>query len=138
MSSIEVLSRVQRIIVESPSSVRVVNAGPIGPVGPKGDQGGQGLPGSDASVTEANVEAIIGPRNGIDGYLGLDLQGLVPDIRIPASIARDTEAQAKADNAQVLAQAYADIAIAALVFEYQEPNLEGQDRGTHRFRYEDQ
>ncbi len=112
MSSIEVLSRVQRIIVESPSSVRVINAGPIGP---SGLQGIQGVPGSDASVNELNIEAVIGSRNGIDGYLGLDVQGLVPDVHIPESIARDIEAQAKADNAQALAQAYADVAIAALI-----------------------
>ncbi len=127
MSGINVLSRVQKIVVESrtqriivdaPYSVSVVNAGPIGPEGSQGSQGVQGvqgLSGSDASVTEVNVEAIIGSRNGIDGYLGLDGSALIPDILIPASIARDTEAQAKADNAQALAQAYSDVAIAALV-----------------------
>lgn len=33
MGSIVVLSRTQRIIVESPSSVKVVNAGAVGPAG---------------------------------------------------------------------------------------------------------
>ncbi len=70
MSGIEVLSRTQRIIVLPNPSVSVINAGPPGP-----------------SPNTSNVEAIIGPRNGISGYAGLDAQALVPDILIPASIA---------------------------------------------------
>ena len=60
MSTIEVLSRTQRIIVESPSSIRIVSAGPVGPQGakgdtgdpgPKGDKGDQGDPGTGGAGT---------------------------------------------------------------------------------------
>ncbi len=112
MSGIQVLSRTQRIIVESPSSVSVVNAGPIGPRGLQGIPGLEGDPGSDATVTEASIGAVIGPRNGTNGYAGLDSQSLLPDVHIPSSIARDTEVQEKADTAQAMAEAYADVAIA--------------------------
>ncbi len=80
MSVIEVLSRTQRIVVSSNKSVSVINAGPPGP------RGWEGLPGSDAVVDEANVEVVIGPRNGVNGYAGLDAEMLLPDILIPVSL----------------------------------------------------
>jgi lysophospholipase L1-like esterase len=74
------------VVVDGDEPAQVIELGVLGP---------QGVPGSDAAITEANVEAVIGPRNGISGYLGLDVEGTIPDIRIPASIARDTEVSAQ-------------------------------------------
>ncbi len=97
MSGIEVLSRTQRVIILPNTSVSIVKEGPTGPAGsagiqgPAGSAGSQGLAGSDANVTEANVEAVIGPRNGFDGYLGLDAQGLIPDERVSESIVTQVE-----------------------------------------------
>lgn len=67
--TIEVFSRVQRIIIESHTSVSIVNAGPIGPrglqglVGPKGDQGIQGLQGDQGIQGLVGPQGVAGPAN---------------------------------------------------------------------------
>lgn len=53
MSQIKVLSRTQRIIVESPDSIRVVPAGPQGP------KGNDGLDGEAGGLDESEVNALI-------------------------------------------------------------------------------
>lgn len=59
MTSLQVLQRTQRIVVSSPTSIAVVNAGPPGPpgarpedqgpVGPPGPAGADGAPGADGA-----------------------------------------------------------------------------------------
>lgn len=54
MSSIDVFSVTQRIIVAGPSSVRIVNAGPIGPPGVKGDPG-EGIESNITRITASPI-----------------------------------------------------------------------------------
>ncbi len=51
MAEVRVISRTQRIIVDSPSCVSIVNAGPIGP---PGVQGLQGIPGNAGPPGESS------------------------------------------------------------------------------------
>lgn len=59
MGEIKVLSRTQKIIVDSPSSVRVVSAGPMGPPGITGPPGPAGN--IENSGAKDNVETPINP-----------------------------------------------------------------------------
>lgn len=49
---VEVRSRTQRIIVDAPTAVAIVNAGPVGP---PGGPGPQGAPGLDAQTSVENI-----------------------------------------------------------------------------------
>ncbi len=81
MSSIKVLSRTQRIIVESPFSISVFNAGPIGPGGYPGIPGEEGPPGSDADATAA-IEAHRIDTTEVHGIIDTSTVVLTNDFRL--------------------------------------------------------
>ena len=80
MSTIEVLSRTQKIIVKSDRSIAIVNAGPIGPPGaigpegPPGEQGIQGSPGPQGAQGEVGPQ---GPQGDVGPTGSVGPEGLV-------------------------------------------------------------